>query len=184
MFHQTQTCALFISGQSLHSAASALGFRVDYAKLRAHFADRTMLLRAKYYAVERVDEQDHSPLHGTLLWLSDNGYSVESRRVSAAHSDDGANMQCQQQFLRTKRTVDAMSMRRAISHFVFFESNPELIPLVEALQSQGATVTVVGTERTAPPHLAPTLRRTADQFVELADLQNEIALKTTPQHAA
>jgi uncharacterized LabA/DUF88 family protein len=46
--------------------------------------------------------------------------------------------------------------------------------LVEAVQSKGVRVTVVSTLRSQPPMVADELRRQADVFVELQDLQTHI----------
>ena len=47
--------------------------------------------------------------------------------------------------------------------------------LVEAVQRQGVRVTVVSTIRTQPPMVADELRRQADFFLDLAELQAAIA---------
>jgi uncharacterized LabA/DUF88 family protein len=45
---------------------------------------------------------------------------------------------------------------------------------VEALQHKGKRVSVVSTLATTPPMVADELRRQADQFIDLANLQVEI----------
>ncbi|PPC81913.1 MAG: NYN domain-containing protein, partial [Hyphomicrobium sp.] len=46
--------------------------------------------------------------------------------------------------------------------------------LVAALQQKGKRVSVVSTLQTQPPMIADELRRQADQFIEIADLENQI----------
>jgi hypothetical protein len=45
---------------------------------------------------------------------------------------------------------------------------------VEAIQRKGVRVSVVSTIQTQPPMIADDLRRQADQFVELGELQSKI----------
>ena len=47
--------------------------------------------------------------------------------------------------------------------------------LVEAVQRRGVRVSVVSTVRSQPPMVADELRRQADNFIELQDLQPSIA---------
>ena len=47
--------------------------------------------------------------------------------------------------------------------------------LVEAVQRKGLRVTVISTIKSQPPMIADELRRQADNFIELTDLQEFIA---------
>jgi uncharacterized LabA/DUF88 family protein len=57
---------------------------------------------------------------------------------------------------------------------VLFSGDGDFRSLVEALQHKGKRVSVVSTLVTNPPMVADELRRQADQFIDLAHLQNEI----------
>lgn len=51
----------------------------------------------------------------------------------------------------------------------------EFAPLVKALQRRGKYVTIVSTLVSAPVMIADDLRRLADQFIDLTDLQARLS---------
>lgn len=57
---------------------------------------------------------------------------------------------------------------------MIFSGDGDFRSLVEALQYKGKRVTVVSTLTTNPPMAADELRRQADQFIDLANLEKEI----------
>jgi hypothetical protein len=57
---------------------------------------------------------------------------------------------------------------------VLFSGDGDFRSLVEAMQRKGVRVTVISTVSTQPPMVADDLRRQADIFLDLADLQNKI----------
>jgi uncharacterized LabA/DUF88 family protein len=68
----------------------------------------------------------------------------------------------------------AMELSEYLDHIVLFSGDGDFRSLVEALQHKGKRVSVVSTLATTPPMVADELRRQADQFIDLAYLQNEI----------
>lgn len=171
MFYQTQKCALFIDGQSLFYACRELGFAVDYQALRNYFAEATMLARAKFYALDRV-EDGQSPLRRTVDWLTHNGFSpviLDQPTVECTGAEKH-----RQAVLNGHKAVDALSMGEAIDHAVFIDNSPSLIPVIAALQAQGITVTVISTIKTDVPMIGQDLRRTADHFLDVNDLAHSI----------
>jgi uncharacterized LabA/DUF88 family protein len=70
--------------------------------------------------------------------------------------------------------VDAMELADHLDHIVLFSGDGDFRSLVEALQHKGKRVSVVSTLATNPPMVADELRRQADQFIDLANLQDEI----------
>ena len=54
--------------------------------------------------------------------------------------------------------------------------------LVEAVQRQGCRVTVISTIRTQPPMVADELRRQADFFLDLSELQARVAREYQARH--
>jgi uncharacterized LabA/DUF88 family protein len=67
-----------------------------------------------------------------------------------------------------------MELAEYLDHLVIFSGDGDFRSLVEALQHRGRRVSVVSTLMTSPPMVADELRRQADQFIDLADLQDEI----------
>jgi uncharacterized LabA/DUF88 family protein len=67
-----------------------------------------------------------------------------------------------------------MEMAEHLDHVVLFSGDGDFRRLVEAIQRRGVRVTVVSTIRSKPPMVADELRRQADNFLELLDLQPAI----------
>jgi uncharacterized LabA/DUF88 family protein len=57
---------------------------------------------------------------------------------------------------------------------VLFSGDGDFRSLVEAVQRRGVRVTVVSTISSQPPMIADELRRQADVFTDLAELQSKI----------
>ena len=71
--------------------------------------------------------------------------------------------------------IDVMEMSDHLDHIVLFSGDGDFRRLVEAAQRRGLRVTVISTLRSQPPMIADELRRQADVFVDLAELQSQIA---------
>ncbi len=61
-----------------------------------------------------------------------------------------------------------------IDHMVLFSGDGDFRSLVEAVQRRGVRVTVVSTISTQPPMVADELRRQADVFLDIVELQSKI----------
>src|SRR5262249_46935075 len=70
--------------------------------------------------------------------------------------------------------VDAMEIAGSIDHMVLFSGDGDFRSLVEAVQRRGVRVTVVSTISTQPPMVAAELRRQADIFLDIVELQPKI----------
>ena len=66
------------------------------------------------------------------------------------------------------------SLSEHLDHIVLFSGDGDFRSLVEALQHKGKRVSVVSTLATNPPMVADELRRQADQFIDLANMLEEI----------
>src|SRR5258708_33071349 len=71
-------------------------------------------------------------------------------------------------------TVDAMELADRVDQIVLFSGGGDFRSLVEAVQRRGVRVTVVSTISSQPPIIADELRRQADVFTDLMDLQSRI----------
>ena len=76
--------------------------------------------------------------------------------------------------------VDAMEMADHVEHIVLFSGDGDFRPMVAALQRKGVRVSVVSTIRSHPPMIADTLRRQADNFIELEELTDVIGRPPRP----
>ena len=163
---------LFIDGSNLYAAARALGFDIDYKKLLTLFADRCRLIRAFYYTA-LMEDQEYSPIRPLVDWLDYNGYTMVTKPTK--EFTDAAGRRKIKGNMDIELAIDVMEMAQYLDHVVLFSGDGDFRRLVEAVQRKGVRVTVVSTVRSQPPMVADELRRQADLFVELEDLQPDIA---------
>ncbi|MGN1290519.1 MAG: NYN domain-containing protein, partial [Bradyrhizobium sp.] len=70
--------------------------------------------------------------------------------------------------------VDAMELAEHIDQMILFSGDGDFRSLVEAVQRRGVRVTVISTIASQPPMIADELRRQADVFTDLVELQSKL----------
>ena len=172
MVQPNDRLALFIDGANLYQSARAIGFDIDYKRLLRAFSTGCRFLRAYYYTA-LLDEQEYSPIRPLVDWLDYNGYTMVTKPLKEFSRGVGGrkfkgNMD-------VEIAVDVMDMAAHVDHIVLISGDGDFRRLVEAVQRRGTRVTVVSTIRTQPPMIADELRRQADHFLDLTELQSLIA---------
>ena len=170
-FYQHEKIALFIDGANLYSTAKALQFDIDYKRLLALFRQKGHLIRALYYTA-LIEDQEYSSIRPLVDWLDYNGYTMVTKPTK--EFTDSMGRRKIKGNMDIELTVDAMRLADGLDHIVLFSGDGDFKSLVAALQQKGKRVTVVSTLQTQPPMVADELRRQADQFVDLADLEQLI----------
>ncbi len=170
-FYPNERVALFIDGANLYATAKALGFDIDYKRLLVHFRGHGQLVRALYYTA-LVDDQEYSSIRPLIDWLDYNGYTMVTKPTK--EFTDATGRRKLKGNMDIELAVDAMELSEYLDHIVLFSGDGDFRSLVEALQHKGKRVSVVSTLTTTPPMVADELRRQADQFIDLAYLQEEI----------
>jgi uncharacterized LabA/DUF88 family protein len=163
--------ALFIDGANLHATAKALGFEMDYRRLLKEFQGRGNLLRAYYYTAV-IEDQEFSSIRPLIDWLDYNGYTVVTKATKEYF--DASGRRRIKGSMDIELAVDAMELAGRVDQIVLFSGDGDFRPLVEAVQRRGVRVTVVSTLSSQPPMIADDLRRQADVFTDLVDLQPRI----------
>src|ERR687883_61724 len=181
LFHLEERTALFIDGANFYQSARALAFDIDYKKLLASFAGNCRLLRAYYYTA-LLDEQEYSPIRPLVDWLDYNGYKLVTKPLKEFTQATGRRKY--KGNMDVEIAVDVMEMAQHLDHVVLLSGDGDFRRLVEAVQRKGVRVSVISTIRTQPPMIADELRRQADQFIDLVDLQPYIAREHVPRHEA
>ena len=164
--------ALFIDGANLYATAKSLGFDIDYKRLLREFQSRGYLLRAFYYTAV-IEDQEYSSIRPLIDWLDYNGYSVVTK-ATKEFVDQNTGRRKVKGSMDIELAVDAMEIAGTIDHMVLFSGDGDFRSLVEAVQRRGVRVTVVSTISTQPPMVADELRRQADIFLDIVDLQSKI----------
>ncbi len=163
--------ALFIDGSNLYAAARALNFDIDYKRLLELFSDQAYLVRALYYTA-LIEDQEYSPIRPLVDWLDYNGYTMITKPTK--EFTDASGRRKIKGNMDIELAIDLMEMAPSLDHAVLFSGDGDFRRLVEAVQRKGVRVSVVSTLRSQPPMVADELRRQADVFVELQDLQTHI----------
>lgn len=170
---ESEKTALFIDGANLYKAARALGFDMDYKNLLAKSRAASRLVRAYYFTSMQEDrEQDYSPLRPLVDWLDYNGYTMVTKL--AREFTDATGKKRFKGSTDIELVVEMMSLAPKIDHIVLFSGNGDFRRAIEAVQAQGVRVSVVSTIKSQPPMASDELRRQADRFFDLADLEKEI----------
>jgi uncharacterized LabA/DUF88 family protein len=167
----SEKIALFIDGANLYATAKTLGFDIDYKRLLREFQSRGYLLRAFYYTAV-IEDQEYSSIRPLIDWLDYNGYTVVTKATKEFVDQSGrrkvkGNMDIE-------LAVHAMEIAPHVDHIVLFSGDGDFRSLVEAIQRKGVRVTVVSTISTQPPMVADELRRQADIFQDIVELQSKI----------
>ena len=163
--------ALFIDGPNLYATAKTLGLEIDYKRLLSEFRSCGTLLRAFYYT-PIIEDQEHSSIRPLVDWLDYNGFTVVTKRVKEFVDANGRRK------VKGKMDIElvanVMELADHVDQIILFTGDSDFRRLVEAVQRRGVRVTVVSTIGGQTPMIADDLRRQADVFIDLADLQSRL----------
>lgn len=171
-FYKSDRLALFIDGANFYSCAKSLGFEIDFRKLLDEFGQRGKLVRAAYYTA-LVEDQGVTPIKPLVDWLDYNGFHVVTKPARSFVDASGARRT--RGDMDVDLAVDALEAANWAEHIVLFTGDGDFRKLVEAIQRKGVQVTVVSSLKSEPPMVADELRRQADTFIDLADLEHMVA---------
>lgn len=170
-FYENERIGLFIDGANLYATGKGLGFDIDYKRLLLLFRQKGHLVRALYYTA-LIEDQEYSSIRPLIDWLDYNGYTMITK--PAREFTDSTGRRKLKGNMDIELTVDAMRLSDHLDHVVLFSGDGDFKSLVGALQQKGKRVSVVSTVQTQPPMVSDELRRQADQFIDIADLEQLI----------
>ncbi len=170
-FYPQEKVALFIDGSNLYATARALGFDIDYKRLQGLFASQCNMIRAFYYTA-LIEDQEYSPIRPLVDWLDYNGYTMVTKPTK--EFTDATGRRKIKGNMDIELAIDVLEMADHLDHIVLFSGDGDFRRLVEAVQRKGVRVTVVSTVRSQPSMVADELRRQADTFLDIYDLQPKI----------
>jgi uncharacterized LabA/DUF88 family protein len=170
-FYASERIALFIDGANLYATSKSLGFDIDYKRLLTVFRGKAQLVRALYYTA-LAESDEYSSIRPLIDWLDYNGYTMVTKPTK--EFTDATGRRKVKGNMDIELAVDAMKLADSLDHIVLFSGDGDFRPLVAALQLKGKRVSVVSTLQTQPPMVSDDLRRQADIFIDLADLESQI----------
>ena len=140
------------------------------------------------YYTALAEDQEYSSIRPLIDWLDYNGFTMVTKPTK--EFTDATGRRKVKGNMDIELAVDAMRLADNLDHIVLFSGDGDFRSLVAALQQKGKRVSVVSTLQTQPPMVADELRRQADQFVDIADLEQLICRdggpgpQRTPREAA
>ncbi len=178
-FYPNERVAIFIDGANLYATARALGFDIDYKRLKEFFASECALIRCFYYTA-LLEDQEYSPIRPLVDWLDYNGYTMVTKPTKEFTDPTGrrkikGNMDIE-------LAVDVMEMSAHADHIVLFSGDGDFRRLVEVVQRRGVRVTVISTLQSHPAMIADELRRQADIFIDLVNIKDQITRAHSDQN--
>ncbi|MGJ4946215.1 NYN domain-containing protein [Bradyrhizobium sp. HKCCYLS1011] len=171
MSFRTNRVAIFIDGPNLYATSRALGFDIDYSRLLREFEGRGQLMRACYYTTV-IEDQEYSSIRPLVDWLDYNGYTVVTKPTKEYIDANGRRRV--KSNMDIELAVNAMELAPHIDEMVLFSGDGDFRSLIEAVQRRGVRVTVVSSIACQPAMVADELRRQADEFLDLKQLQPRI----------
>lgn len=179
-FHSDERIVVMIDGVNLNATHKALGFDIDFKNLLAYFRSRGRLVKALFYTTV-FEHHEYSSVRPFVDWLEYNGFTLVTK--PAREIIDAEGRRWIRGRMHVEMVVDAIRLADAVDHIVLFAGEGGFRSLVEAIQQMGKRVTVVSTLQSRPPMVADELRRQADQFVDLAELESLIGRARQPRPA-
>lgn len=171
--------AVFIDGANLYKTAKTLGFDIDYRNLLARLKRETRLVRAHYYTAMQEDKDaDYSPLRPLVDWLDYNGFTMVTKPAREFVGQDGRKRY--RGSTDIELAVDMVLMAEKLDCLVLFTGNGDFRHAIRRVQEQGCRVVCVSTVKSQPPMASDEIRRQADEFIDLTDLEGVIARKGNP----
>jgi uncharacterized LabA/DUF88 family protein len=170
-FYPDEKIAIFIDGANFYSTAKSLDFDIDYKNLLKYFSAKGRLIKAFYFTALREND-DFSPLRPLLDWLDYNGFHIVTKKAKTFTDRDGRT--------RIKGDMDVeivlqmLELAPHLDHILLFSGDGDFRAAVEAVQKLGVRVTVVSSMNTKPALLADELRRQADHFIDIDDLERDV----------
>lgn len=180
MFYKNQRLGLVIDGQAINTAAKLNNVRIDWKKLQVEFAKRGAVVRMSYVTTVREDGSGHIPNKPLIDFLDLNGFEVTAieQRLSSHDGQDRLKGSATPSFI-----MKAVEMSDIVEHMVLFTGDGDLVPLVEFIKRKGVRVSVLSTLEEGGA-IAEKLRRAADNFIDLRDLKDTIAMEDSRAHIA
>ncbi len=175
--YPNERVALFIDGANLYATAKALGFDIDYKNLLKEFSTQGVFVRALYYTA-LMEDQEFSPIRPLIDWLDYNGFTMVTKPTK--EFTDATGRRKIKGNMDIELAVDVMQMADNLDHIIIFSGDGDFRRLVESVQRRGKRVSVVSTLATQPPMIADELRRQADQFIDLADMESIVGRRGQP----
>lgn len=168
--------AIFVDGANLfYAQRDALGWRIDWKRLLAHYRQNYEVVAAHYYRALRASPSDEERAFGRMLMTS--GYTIREKMLKEIF-DKYAGEIVWKGNLDIELAIDALTSEARFDTCLLVSGDGDFVPLVEALRQRGKVVLVAST----PGTIALELRGAVGlDFQDLQDLRPQIEYLTSPR---
>lgn len=165
---------VLIDGSNLNASMRAMGWQIDFAKLRELIDKRSsgFVLRMCYYTAEYADEVRRDKQAKFLDYLRYSGVKVISKPEKVYQSDFGTKCKGN---MDIEICLDAVIYAKVADQVWLFSGDGDFVPLVRELQRNGVFVTVCSSRIGSV--FSEDLRKVADAVVFIDELRDSIELQ-------
>jgi uncharacterized LabA/DUF88 family protein len=161
---------IFIDSANIECAARQLNAKVDYRQLKAALTAKNETVDARIYIGKNPNSQ---PQRRFFKSLSELGYTLVTKPVVFQQGKPKANVD-------VDLAIDLIKLANNYTTIVLVSGDGDYLKAVKELQSQGIKV-IVAAWRFHTNHL---LRQAADEYINLAELQDTICLPSSDNQIA
>jgi uncharacterized LabA/DUF88 family protein len=171
-FRHDERVAVFIDGSNFYTAVNAIGRKFDFEEFQLTLSAACNLRKINYYTAVITDENGVDRLRPLLDFLSYHGYNVVTKNGKTFTQKDGSiskkgnmDIEIALDFIET--------CQHGIDTIILATGDGDFTPLVKYAQNRNIRVAVMSSIKITPPIMSEELRKTADVFIEIADLIGE-----------
>lgn len=174
--------AMLVDGANMYTTCKALNLDLDYSRLLEYIKAKGQLVRAAYFTalfddtsvMQREESLKMAKLQKLVDWLEYNGYAVVSKQAKSYH-DNATGVRKRKGNMDVELVIEAVRIASKIDRLYLFSGDGDFKALTEFLQQNGVQVTVIASKLSNPPTIADELRRQANDFIDLANIRNEVS---------
>jgi uncharacterized LabA/DUF88 family protein len=159
---------IFIDGSNLYMSAKALGFRIDFTKLKKYYQTMGDVAQAVYFTALPPKDVE-SPLRRMVDYVEFNGFTLIQKETKE-YTDLIGNKKLKGN-MDVEIAVYVGEVANTLSDMVLFSGDGDFRCLLESCQRRhGVHCTVVS----ARSLVADSLRRQANEYVDLSTLKDKL----------
>lgn len=164
---------LFIDGANFHMTTKELEFIPDYSVMLDWFKRTKGDVRKSAYYTGVVDNNKDDKLIPLLDYLEYNGWDVVTKTAKVWINEATGQRKIKGN-LDIELALDIIDATQFLDHVYLFSGDGDFASLVKWVQARGTKVTVVSSIKTRPVMCADELRRQANYFLDVCELQSII----------
>jgi uncharacterized protein (TIGR00288 family) len=156
---------VMIDAANLENSVKALGWWIDYLKLREIFAKFNLIEIRNYCVAHNTDNQNRF-----FVFLKKNGFTLITKPLKVIKDEDVKVGDIRKANFDVEIAIDAMELSSNFDTLVLFSGDSDFDYLLRKLKGRGKTIIVISSKK----HISKELIKHSDRFVDLKKLKNQI----------